>query len=394
MRPPQNGIIKAVKKFIWLLFFVAFFSLCFKAFAVYDPVSVPNNKIGIHILFPAELKDAAELVNSAGGDWGYVTIPIQSGDKDLDKWQKFMDDCRKFHLIPIVRLATNGDYFNTKVWEKPNLENVLDFANFLDSLNWPTKNRYVVIFNEVNRGDEWGGTTNPSEYAELLSYSVTVFKSKNPDFFIISSAMDNASVNNFPESKNQFAYYWDMEKAVPGIFNQIDGLGSHSYPNPGFSQLPTTLTNKSISSFEFEKNYIRNFTGKKLPTFITETGWTMNKFTDSQIGGFYKLALSNVWNGNDVVAVTPFILKAGTEPFSQFSMKNSDGTSNNVFKAISEISKAKGQPMLSEITNVLGQQTASTNFSIKSFKNTEAEKPVFTNRKNVVAILKWLLRVD
>jgi hypothetical protein len=383
-----------MKKIIAILFFVVF--LVFPSFvnAVYDPLSKPNNKIGIHILFPSELKEAAELVDSSGGDWGYVIIPIQSSDKDLEKWQKFMDDCRQYHLIPIVRLATNGDYFNTKVWEKPNMENVLDFANFLNSLDWPTKNRYVVVFNEVNRGDEWGGSPEPKEYAQILSYAVTVFKSKSPDFFVISSGMDNASVNNYPDAMDKFAFFWDMEKAVPGIFNQLDGLGSHSYPNPGFSQPPTVLTNKSIASFIHEKAYVENFTDKDLPIFITETGWTRNVFTDAQIGQFYKTAIDTVWNDKNIVAITPFVLKAGTQPFSQFSMKNSDGSSNKIFSSIFEINKTKGEPILTEVKKVLGQQVSSFSMPVRSFKEQIAEKPVFDNRDNVVSFLKWILRVD
>ena len=55
----------------------------------YDPASVPNNRVGVHILDPNEINDAAKLINSSGGDWGYVTIPIRSNDRDRDKWLKF-----------------------------------------------------------------------------------------------------------------------------------------------------------------------------------------------------------------------------------------------------------------------------------------------------------------
>src|SRR6185503_18523404 len=120
---------------------------------------------------------------------------IQAGDKDVDKWQDFLNQCAKLHVIPILRLATEGDYFNTAVWRKPTSLDVLDFANFLTDLTWPTKNRYIIVFNEVNRGDEWGGQPNAGEYADILSYAVTVFKSKSPDFFIISAGLDNAAAN-------------------------------------------------------------------------------------------------------------------------------------------------------------------------------------------------------
>ncbi len=384
-----------MKRIIFLIYVVVFLLFPFNVNAIYDPLSTANNKIGIHILFTDELEDARQLVNSSNGDWGYVTIPIQSHDKDLEKWQKFMDDCKDYHLIPIIRLATNGDYFNTKVWEKPKYESILDFANFLNSLDWPTKNRYVIIYNEVNRGDEWGGSPEPKEYAEFLSYAVTVFKSKNPDFFIISSGMDNASVNNYPDAMDKLTFYREMEKAVPGIFNQIDGLASHAYPNPGFSELPSVSTSRSIYSFLYEKKYIENFTNKKLPVFITETGWTLKRYTDTQIGKFYKQAFENVWSDENVIAITPFILKAGTEPFLQFSMKNVDGGNNKVFDSIKEIEKIKGTPILSEIKKVLGKEILNDdNLPVKSFKNKLKTKPLFNSKENVVIFLKWILKID
>src|SRR3989344_2545451 len=150
-----------MKKIILLLLLLLFLLSPTVSYAIEDPLAVPNNKFGVHILFPDELKDARTLVNSENGDWGYVTIPIQATDKDIVKWQKFMDDAKELHLIPIVRLSTEGDYFNTNVWRKPTEADILDFANFLNSLNWPVKNRYITVFNEVNRANEWGGQVNP-----------------------------------------------------------------------------------------------------------------------------------------------------------------------------------------------------------------------------------------
>src|SRR4030067_1844688 len=263
--------------FLFLIFFLSFPE---KIFAV-DPLSVQNNKFGVHILFPSELKDAAKLVNSNGGDWGYVTIPIQANDKDLNKWQVFMDDAKMLHLIPIIRLATNGDYFNTKVWEKPEDENILDFANFLNSLDWPTKNRYVVIFNEVNRANEWGGSANPKEYAKILQYAVTTFKSKSDEFFILSAGLDNAA-GTTKDSINEYDFMHQMNESVPGIFDQIDGIASHSYPNPGFSQPPTQISSNSIHSFKSEKQLADSLSNNKsLPVFITETGWSSSVLPDS-----------------------------------------------------------------------------------------------------------------
>src|SRR5690242_14830205 len=107
------------KFLISLSFFVlVFLSFVQTTFAIDDPLAKPNNKIGIHIFFPSEVQNAAKLVNTNGGDWGYVTIPIQAGDQDLKKWQSFMIQCKKFHIIPILRLATNADPNDTTEWRK------------------------------------------------------------------------------------------------------------------------------------------------------------------------------------------------------------------------------------------------------------------------------------
>src|SRR5437899_511269 len=82
------------------LFAASLLQLLFGSLPVYasdDPLAVPNNKFGIHILFQHELTQAAKLVNTNGGDWGYVIIPIQAGDRDIVKWQSFMDEAKLLH---------------------------------------------------------------------------------------------------------------------------------------------------------------------------------------------------------------------------------------------------------------------------------------------------------
>jgi hypothetical protein len=331
--------------------FCILFLLPNTSFAIEDPLSLPNNKVGVHILFPQEINLAANLINSNGGDWGYITIPLQAGDRNLIKWQKFMDDARKLHVIPIIRLATEGDYFNTTTWRKPSEEDVLDFANFLNSLVWPVKNRYIVVFNEVNRSDEWEGNLDPSEYATLLNYTVSTFKSLNEDFFIISSGLDNAASNVRGEYMNEYDYMVAMNDAVPGIFGLIDGLGSHSYPNPGFKQMPYILTSQSIDSFNFEKNLAFRLSNKKLPVFITETGWSKETLSESLICDYFKYAFEYVWSDKDIVTVTTFLLQAGTKPFSQFSLMNENGECSQTFTTLAQIPKTKGKPTINEDVN-------------------------------------------
>lgn len=356
-----------MKKVILILFIILFYPS--NAFAVVNPLRNPNNKIGIHILFDNELEKAADLVNSNGGKWGYVTIPIQSTDRDLIKWQIFMTRAKKLEIIPIIRLATEGDYFDTSVWKKPTPEDVLDFANFLDSLDWPTKNRYVIIYNETNRGDEWGGEVNPEEYASLLSFSVNVFKSKSEDFFVIGGGFDNAAPDDYPKFMDQYTYLKRMQEAVPGIFNQIDGFASHSYPNPGFMQPPQVLTRKSIASFIYERNLIREFRNDKdIPMFITETGWNAPHITDQMKAQYYGQAFASVWSDPGVIAVTPFLLHAGDGPFTGFSFIDSKGVSTPQMQAIMKMPKVAGKPDLSPY--VLGiEKQLTANYPKRDFRN-------------------------
>jgi hypothetical protein len=373
----------------FLLSILFLFSLpAFHAFAVVDPIAVPNNKVGIHILFPEEVTDAAKLINGNGGAWGYVIIPIQTGDRNLQKWQKFMNDAKRLKVIPIIRIASEGDYFNTHVWRKPTDTDVLDFANFLNSLSWPTKNRYVVIFNEVNRADEWGGEVNPSEYADLLSYAVTVFKSKSQDFFIISAGLDNASANT-SESMNEFDYMRAMNAAVPNIFLQIDGLGSHSYPNPGFSQPPSKQDQMSIASYKYQENLLEKLGGKKLPVFITETGWSTDVISPSVASSYLQTAFTTVWADPQVIAVTPFLFKSGP-PFSQFSFMNIDGSPSPSYTMLSSMLKMKGSPILSE--SILGDRIPPVQIIAKNFSADEVNTE-FTIPPGAKTALKWFLKI-
>lgn len=355
--------------------------------AIEDPLINPNNKFGVHILFTSELEKARELINSNGGDWGYITIPIQANDKDLEKWQKFMDESKQIHVIPIIRIATENYYFNTSFWRKPSQEDVLDFANFLNSLEWPVKNRYVIIFNEVNRGDEWEGTPNPAEYAQILNYAVKVFKSLSPDFFIISAGLDNASAND------QYYFMMQMNQEAPGIFNKIDGLGSHSYPNPGFSQPPWTITNKSISSFKFEGNLAFELSGKNLPVFITETGWSRDKLSENQISSYFTYAFENIWSDENIVAVTPFLLQAGHGPFFQFSLIHDDGSFNEISKTLQGIAKTKGSPTINIHPSSYFLKNTN-NIPFKTFpKKIQYEASPTLRSKAVTPFFKWLLKL-
>ena len=317
-----------------LLFFVAQ-----PAEAIVDPLAVPNNRFGIHVLEPEDLLPAANLVNTQGGDWGYVTLVLRLNDLNQAKWQTMFDEMRRRRLIPIVRLATIPENSH---WVKPKLEDTDRTVEFLNSLNWVIQNRYVILFNEPNHAKEWGNELKPHEYAAIVQEFHGKFKAASADFFLLPAGLDTAA----PNSKDTIAaaeYWRQMYLADPGIFQLFDGWNSHSYPNPGFSGPVIGTGLGSLQSYLAEINYLGRFgLPGNLPVFITETGWIN---TAGDLAEFFARAFTRIWVQPNLVAVTPFILNYPDAPFSQFSWQipHSQEFYPHYYRVVS-LAKISGRP--------------------------------------------------
>ena len=81
-----------------------------------DPLWKDNNKFGLYIY--AEEKDffeiAQNLVNSNGGEWGYVLIPYNVKDYDESKWGRVFDQLISKKLIPVIQLWNFDEYHYQK----------------------------------------------------------------------------------------------------------------------------------------------------------------------------------------------------------------------------------------------------------------------------------------
>lgn len=322
------------KVFAALLSLFLFFNSTALSLAIANPNAVPNNKFGIHIFSEKDLTDAANLVNSTGGDWGYVTIVITEAERDHNRWQQVFDQMRRLHLIPIIRLATkpNGD-----TWDAPQEAEINNWVAFLNGLNWVTENRYVIINNEPNHAQEWGGRIDPAGYASYLKEISQKLKAANGDFFILPAGLDPSATNTSTTMKEDRFLYLEMN-AVPDVFNYIDGWTSHAYPN------------SSTQIYDHELSYI----GKDLPVFVTETGWPNNKYTESEISSNLTNAFTNIWNNPKVIAVTPFILDYTTPPYDIYSWKKPDGSFYSFYSAIQNLTKVKGTPVQIESGQIVG----------------------------------------
>jgi uncharacterized membrane protein (UPF0127 family) len=310
--------------------------------AVYDPLSVPNNKFGVHILEPSEVFEAAKLVNSQGGKWGYVTIPIRTDDRDKDKWTNFMLHCSQNSLLPILRISSYATGAN---WVSPPDSELTDFANFLNDLPWPSKNRYIIIYNEPNHAQEWGGYVSPSEYATLLITAHDIFKSRSQDFFVLSAGLD-MSVPTSTTSLEALRYYRLMTQANKNWYSAIDGISVHAYPNPGFTASVWSTNRYGITSYRYEVSLLKSLGFPPKPLFITETGYLGH-------GEFYNPAFNRVWTDPNLVAVTPFVLFAGAGDFAKFSLLDSNYQPTAGYKDILAMPKISGSPLLSDQTSQL-----------------------------------------
>lgn len=304
-----------------------------------------NNKVGISLLQPSseDIAQAAELINSHDGDWGYVTLVIQENDRDVRKWQDLFEQLREKHLIPIIRLATSPQ---GEVWRRPEEKDVKEWVDFLNKLNWVVKDRYIILFNEPNHASEWGGEVDPEGYANVALAFATSLKKSNNNYIVMLAGLDAAAPSSPPQYEDSGVFIEKMFRATSfKLQGYIDAWASHSYPNPGFSGSVWDTGKQSIRGYEYELALLSKLgVQKNLPVFITETGWKKGALSESAIAENYRIAFSEIW-GKDarIQAITPFVFKYLSEPFIDFSWTNENGFFSH-FNTLKELSKQKGNP--------------------------------------------------
>ena len=279
------------------------------------PIPRPANKLGIHLLlddgrnhwrpeiWPEHMRYAAQAV----GEWGFVTQLIRADDLDSAKWQRFIDLCAEYQLTPIIRLATSFDRVNRR-WNAPQPDAdgtyqtlARQYAEFLATLDWPTDLHYVVVGNEPNHGNEWGGQPDAPAYAKFLIDTAQAIHAADPNARILNAPLDSYTPNTNGQPFVDGMVYMDAETfldemiaAQPAVFTQIDAWASHAYApnfstppwqqtfqidylngaaNPQHRQPPTTIFNRGVNGYEWELWKLATYGIRSLPVFITETGW-------------------------------------------------------------------------------------------------------------------------
>jgi hypothetical protein len=306
-----------------------------------------NNKFGLYIY--AEDKEFFELaqnvVNSNDGEWGYVLIPYNVKDRDYSKWNRVFEQLRNKRMIPIIQLW-DVDLNNYKEQTKKS-------AEFLNSFIWPIKYRYISVYNEPNDSRFWYGKVDPEGYAEILEYTINIYKKANPDFFMLNGAL-NTSAPTDNRHLDSLEYIRRMDLAVPGIFEKLDGWASHPYPQPNFSGSPYVSGRWSIRAYENELSFLKEYIGleKDLPVYITETGWAHAEgeiynpsyLSLETVSEYLEIAFNEVWLKDDKVRAVVLFTIWYEPPFDHFAYINRDKVPYLHYEKLKEIDKINGKP--------------------------------------------------
>ncbi|NCN06292.1 MAG: hypothetical protein GW946_00425 [Candidatus Pacebacteria bacterium] len=288
-------------------------------------------KLGMHVLQPDEFAVAKQALLSpdttaAESAWNFMTVPITLVDiEDPIRWQKQFDQAKIDRVIPIVRLTTR---FENNAWQRPNRKEIVALINFLSDLEWPTADKRIIVFNEVNHAKEWGGSIDPASYAQDFIFASNWAHAVDPAFIVLPAAMDLAA-GNTKDTSEAFWYLSQLYEYDPEVFSYADAWNSHSYPNPGFVSSPVRTDKNSLRGFEHELAFLENKIDKSLPVYITETGWRGTRATDRWLASYYEYALRHIWSKPEVVAVTPFLYKGAPGPFAEFSFVTADDQPTN-----------------------------------------------------------------
>lgn len=329
---------------VWIILFLLF---TLKS----NPILASDRNIfGLHLTQASDVTKVNGIINSSGGNWGWVTLVIRSDQLDTQLWQDFFNNCRKYHLIPILRLASTMDGNN---WKRPDISEIDTITNFLNSLVWPTKTRHIILFNEINHASEWGGEVDVKGFADLAIYTIDKLKSTSSDFYVLSSALDLASPEKPPQYKSAENVYREIFLYRPEYFTKIDALASHSYPNHGYVGTPKDTGQHSILGYRWELEYLKKIgITKPLPVFITETGWphregeTPNNYyyTAKTASAFLATALEKWQLDKNIIAITPFIFNYPHPPFDHFSWLDTNENIYPEYQTIIDLAKGQNNP--------------------------------------------------
>lgn len=290
--------------------------------------AVQANAFGFHILDPSEI----EYVIPYRGDEErfFVTVPMSVYDRRNDLWEEFSRLAAKHQITPLIRWTSR---FSDGAWTQPSRKDVVEASAFFSSLDWKQE-RILILFNEPNHASEWGGVIDPEGYADLAAFALLWLKTEPVTYRVLPAGLDGDAPTIDGKFMDNLTFLRRIHGHRPDFFALIDGITSHSYPNPAFSASVYRSGKNSLRGFDYEWDLINQLTGRELPVFITETGWKQSAALLRHLPSYYRYSLDHIWNDERIEGVTFFILRGTSGPFADFSFLTQDGLPTAQMRAL------------------------------------------------------------
>lgn len=276
-----------------------------------------RNIRGVHLLlddgavqWPVSVwEEHLDYARAFTGAGGFIVELVRADDLDTEKWQRLIELAEARQLRVVLRLATWQDPASGW-WVAPPKdpggagyrEIAARFARFIGALR-TRRGLDVVVGNEPNRADEWGGRPDPAEYARYLVAVGKALHAAAPGRVrVLNAALDGFAPDSGGgliggvRSYDTASFLRGMHAAEPEVWQVIDLWATHAYPLGPFSEAPgrrefriddvalggprtTTppfpgLYNRGINAYRWELFVLSSLgVTRPLPVLVTETGW-------------------------------------------------------------------------------------------------------------------------
>ncbi len=271
-----------------------------------DCLELPPNPFGIGLVSPGS-DEQLSLANTLAGNGGKVLLIFpginrQTTQADPSWTANLQSAITKYNLVPVVRLAAP--------WGQANIRDDSDDTEHLvystlarayaivvrDVMQAVPANTdvYFQIGNEPNLCDEWtcegGGwlsmNQSATEYTHFLRDVIQAIRGiGNPHILLAAAPMAPGGTVScqccgagggcqFQAGATGLDFMWDMMSAIPGIYDQVDFLASHSYPAQAIGWgffVPFDQAKPGLLYYRNESAFIGH---PSIGVMITETGWT------------------------------------------------------------------------------------------------------------------------
>jgi hypothetical protein len=310
--------------------------------------------------------DWSRALSGPGGYVKQLFYPVRATTQGPEKgWVEFVAAAYDRDLIPVLRLQGGYDPENGR-WSRPDQDPDGSYASIAEAFRrvvagLPRRDGrpiYIEVWNEPNIDADWGGETDPVEYARfLLEVSDALRSLDDPRVVILNAGL--APGGNY----SHLDFIDAMFTAVPRAAHAFDVWASHPYAGNHPPEYDDTYY--SIHGYRWELERLARYrdTGD-LKVMATEGGYALGNqdnpdyppIDEDRRSEYTRRAFQEYWLRDDrLLAVMPFQLSDPFEGWSQFdwvhphSETGPDGSPEMaypVYRIVKELAKPRDDVLI------------------------------------------------